>query len=65
MIDVRRIVPEEARQKVTSGEALFVCAYESETLCRRNHLEGGISLAEFTARLPSLAKEQEIIFYCA
>jgi hypothetical protein len=65
MTEVRRIVPAEARRKVSSGEALLVCAYESEALCRRNRLEGGISLAEFTARLPSLDKEQEIIFYCA
>lgn len=64
MSDVKRITPAEARQKVTSGEALFVCAYESEALCRRNHPEGGISQAEFTARLPSLDREQEIIFYC-
>ncbi len=65
MTEVSRIAPGEARQKVARGEALFVCAYESEALCRRNHLEGGISLAEFTALLPSLDKGQEIIFYCA
>ncbi|HYS42752.1 MAG TPA: ArsR family transcriptional regulator [Geobacteraceae bacterium] len=64
MTEVRRITPAEARQKVTSGKALFVCAYESEALCQRNHPEGGIPLADFTARLPSLGKEQEIIFYC-
>ncbi len=65
MTEVRRIAPAEARQKVVRGDALFVCAYESESLCRRNHLEGGISLAEFTALLPTLDKGQEIIFYCA
>lgn len=65
MTEVRRITPAEARQKVVSGKALFVCAYESDALFRRNHLEGGLSLAEFTARLPFLDKEQEIIFYCA
>ena len=54
----------EARQKVTSGKALLVCAYESEALCRRNHPEGGLSLADFMARVPSLDKEQELIFYC-
>lgn len=65
MTDVKRIPPAEARQKVTSGKALLVCAYESETLFRRNRLEGGLSLAEFAVRLPSLGREQEIIFYCA
>jgi rhodanese-related sulfurtransferase len=64
MPEVRRITPAEARQKVASGTALFVCAYESEALCRRNHPEGGIPLAEFTELLPSLDKEREIIFYC-
>ena len=64
MTEVRRITPAEARQKVTSGKALFVCAYESEALCKRNHPEGGIPLADFTSRLPSLGKEQEIIFFC-
>ncbi len=64
MAEVRRISPAEARQRVSAG-ALFVCAYESENLFRHNHLEGAISLQEFESRLPSLAKDQEIIFYCA
>lgn len=64
MTEVKRTTPEEARQKVTSGKALLVCAYETEALCQRNHPEGGLSLTDFTARLPSLDKEQEIIFYC-
>ena len=64
MTEVRRIMPADAWQKVTSGKALFVCAYESEALCRRNHPESGLPLAEFTELLPSLSKGQEIIFYC-
>jgi len=28
-------------------------------------LEGAISLAEFQRRLPSLSRDQEIVFYCA
>ena len=64
MTDVRRISPAEARQRVSAG-ALFVCAYESENLFQRNHLEGAMSLQEFQSRLPSLGKNKEIIFYCA
>lgn len=64
MAEVKRISPAEARQKVSSGTP-FVCAYESEQLFQRNHLEGAISLQEFQSRLPSLDKKQEIIFYCA
>jgi hypothetical protein len=28
-------------------------------------LEGAITLSEFQSRLPALAKDQEIIFFCA
>jgi len=58
-----RTSAEEARQKVTAGSALLVCAYDDEEKFDNNHLQGAISLSEFKAKLPSLAKEQEIIFY--
>lgn len=64
MAVVRRVNPEEARRKVRAGEALFVCAYDSEELCGRMRLEGAMTLGELTARLPGVGKEQEIIFYC-
>lgn len=60
-----RISPEEAREKVTSGEAILVCAYEDEEKFRKMHLQDAISLQEFKTRLPALSKEQQIIFYCA
>ncbi len=63
MIEPTRIPPEEARGKVTTGEAILVCAYEDLEKFRRMHLEDAISLQEFKARLPALSKEQEIIFY--
>lgn len=59
-----RISPQEARQKTTSGSALLVCAYDNEEKCSNNHLQGAIFLSEFQSRLPSLPKDQEIIFYC-
>jgi len=65
MIEVKRILPLEARQKTESGSALLVCAYESEELCKRNRLEGALSLQEFNSRVPQLDKSQEIVFYCA
>ncbi len=64
MAEIRRVKPEEARQKTQSGEALFVCAYESEELCGRLRLEGALTLGELNARLPGIAREQQIIFYC-
>ncbi len=64
-MNVPRTTPAAARERVQAGTALLVCAYESEELFKRNRLDGAISLAEFTARLPSLGKGAEIVFYCA
>ena len=60
-----RISPHDARHKVSSGNALLVCAYDDADKFKNNHLEGAISFSEFKSKLPSLAKEQEVIFYCA
>ena len=63
MTEPIRIPAEEARKKVTSGEAILVCAYEDEGKFRKMHLQDAISLQNFKTRLPALSKEQEIIFY--
>jgi rhodanese-related sulfurtransferase len=60
-----RITPEETFQNLRAGKALLVCAYDSDEQFRNLHLDGAISLAEFKERLPSLPKNQEIVFYCA
>ncbi len=65
MVEPIRISPDEARRKVQSGAALLVCAYDDAQMFRSMHLEGAIPLSELQAGLPSLSKEQEIIFYCA
>ncbi len=65
MTEPIRIPVEEARQKVNSGAALLVCAYDDDEKFKNNHLMGAISLVEFMAKLPTLATDQEIIFYCA
>jgi hypothetical protein len=64
MAEVRRVKPEQARQRVQGGKALFVCAYDSEELCGGMRLEGAMTLGELNSRLAGIAKEQEIIFYC-
>jgi hypothetical protein len=58
-----RIPPEEVREKVQAGSALFVCGYDNPATFKANQLEGGISYEEFTSRLPAISKAQEIIFY--
>ena len=65
MAEVKRVSPQEARERVQSGNALIVCAYDGDDLFKQMHLEGGISLSELKSRLPLLSKTQEIIFYCA
>jgi hypothetical protein len=65
MAEPERISAEEVRRKVKSGQVLPVCAYDEEERFRSAHLEGAISFPEFEARLPSLPKDQEIVFYCA
>ena len=65
MTEPIRISSREARQKVLSGGALLVCAYDDDEKFKNNHLAGAISFSEFKSKLPSLAKDQEVIFYCA
>lgn len=60
-----RIGIEEAYRKVKSGEALLVCAYDDDATYQTMRLEMAIPLSELVKRLPSLPKDQEIIFYCA
>ena len=65
MTDPIRISVEDARQNVSAGAALLVCAYDDDEKFKNNHLQGAISLNNFRTKLPSLSTEQEIIFYCA
>ena len=63
--EVPRVDPAAARGRVQRGEALLVCAYDDAAKCESLRLEGAITLEELTARLASLPKDQELIFYCA
>jgi hypothetical protein len=59
----RRVRPEEVRGKLQSGQALLVCAYESDAKFRQTALDGAISFSEFEARKATLARDLEIVFY--
>jgi hypothetical protein len=63
MVEPKRISPEEVYQKLKGGKVLLVCAYEDEAKFEKIQLEGAISFNEFKKKLPSLAKDQEIVFY--
>jgi rhodanese-related sulfurtransferase len=59
-----RVSPQESKEHLKSG-ALLVCGYDSEEKFQGNHLEGAISLGEFKTREKQIARDHEIIFYCA
>jgi rhodanese-related sulfurtransferase len=59
-----RICVDEAWRKVSAGEVLLVCAYE-DARCDRLRLEGATTLPQLQARLDTIPKDREIIFYCA
>jgi hypothetical protein len=63
MGEPRRLPPEEVRKKVQSGSTLLVCAYDDEEKFKRIQLENAISLGNFSSKVSSLPREQEIIFY--
>jgi hypothetical protein len=63
MGEPERITPEEVYEKLKSGKARLVCAYEDEVKFETMHLQGAISFDEFKSKLPSLAKDREIVFY--
>ncbi len=62
--EMNRISPDEAMEKVKSGEALLVCAYADED-CKGVLFEGALLRSEFESKLDTLPKTQEIIFYCS
>ena len=65
MVEPERIGSEEASEKLKAGTALLACAYFDEERCKTMRLEGAFTYGEFESKLPSLPKDQEIIFYCA
>jgi rhodanese-related sulfurtransferase len=65
MAEPARVSPADIYQKVKDGKILLVCGYEDDAKFKLMHLEGAISLSDFKARLASLSKDQDIVFYCA
>jgi rhodanese-related sulfurtransferase len=65
MEEPRRVTPQEIYPRIKAGEALLVCAYDSEDKFQRHRLQDAISFSEFKALLPALPRDREIVFYCA
>jgi len=54
----------QAHKDVESGNALLVCAYESDEKFHNNALKAAISLNDFRQKENDLDKDVEILFYC-
>lgn len=65
MSDITRVDAVEVRAQLQAGDALLVCAYESDAKFQANNLEGAMSLTEFQSLVPNLDKNKELVFYCA
>jgi len=65
MTEVTRIDVQETKEKLATGQALLVCAYDNDDKFAKFHLDGAISLAALLKKSESLPIDQEIIFYCA
>lgn len=63
MPNAERIDAERARERVETGDALLVCAYDEEGKCRDLEVEDAITLAELRSR--DMANDREIVFFCA
>ena len=63
MEEPKRMTAEEVYDRLKSGKALLVCAYEDEMKFKAMRLGGAISLNEFKSKVSSLTKDQEIVFY--
>lgn len=65
MASPRRISPGAAHEKVQSGEALLVCAYDDEEKCKQNALEGSRPLTQIRSELSESDRDRDLVFYCA
>jgi rhodanese-related sulfurtransferase len=66
MGNLEQISVREVRNLLTTNRnTLLVCGYEKDDDFHKYDLEDAISLGDFRRRMKSLAKDQQIIFYCA
>lgn len=63
MSDIERVSPERVREKVQSGNALLICAYDDDGKYGKMRLQGSIALREFKSGISEIPKDREIIFY--
>jgi hypothetical protein len=59
-----RVSVAEARKRLSSSDALVVCAYEDQDKCEKIRLAGALTYNELKAMETSLSTARELIFYC-
>lgn len=64
MTEISRSGTKEARERCQAG-ARLVCAYDSDEIFEKNHLDGAMSLNQLKSLGTQISKEDELIFYCA
>ena len=64
-MSAERISVQEAYGKIKDGRALLVCGYEDDAKYQAVRLEMSMPFSGFLKKLPTLPRDQEIIFYCA
>lgn len=63
MATAERIKPKTASQRMDEGDALLVCAYDSDEKFEENHLYGAIARSELNDKLDEIDQSRELIFY--
>ncbi len=59
-----RVSAAEVRERLSSSDALLVCAYEDQDKCEKLRLAGALTFNELKAMVTSLSSARELIFYC-
>lgn len=63
---VERISAHDAHRRLAENfQTMLVCAYDDREKFEQHHLDGAIPLDEFKSLANTLAKDRELIFYCA
>ncbi len=62
---IKRVLATEIKKRIEAGTSVLVCAYGDDEKFNAYHLDGAIPYSEFKARVMDLARDTEIIFYCA
>lgn len=65
MAELTIISADDAYKKLKTGKALLACAYAEDEKFKKFNLTGAISLKDLESQLSRMAKNSEIIFYCA